>query len=96
LELVARTPGFVAESRTTLPPAWSPVGEDSLQVLAWADGHSSITLFLRRRPDRTLQGTARYFTDGVIVDPVTGRRLWEQYPTASATLVPLPCGSGGE
>lgn len=95
-QLVATTPGFtMMRGSLGSPPAWSPVGSDSLQVLTWATGTSSVTLFLRQQPDRTLQGTARYFTDGVIVDPVTKRWLWEQYPTAQATLAPSPCTSGG-
>lgn len=72
-------------------PRWSPVGSDSLQVLAWSNGTSSVDLFLRRRAAGTLEGTARYLWDVVLRDPTTKRWLWERYPTAPATLTPAPC-----
>ena len=87
--LVARTPGF-SDRREAFPPAWSPIGDDSLQVRAWADGSSSVMLFLRRQPDKELRGTARYFSDGLAVDS-TGRWMWETYPTATASLRPVQC-----
>ena len=90
--LVARTPGFSAQ-REAFPPAWSPIGDDSLQVRAWADGSSSVMLFLRRLPDKELRGTVRYFTDGRAVDSTTGRWLWETYPAATASLRPTQCES---
>ena len=89
-QLIARTPGFTTERASHFPPAWSPVGADSLQVRAWADGFSSVTLFVRRQTDGTLAGTARYFTD-VRLDDTAGRWMWERYPTAPATLRRAPC-----
>ena len=89
--LIARAPGFSAQ-REAYPPAWSPIGDDSLQVRAWADGSRSVSLFLRRQPDKELRGTARYFTDGRAVD-AAGRWMWETYPTAAVSLRPLPCAS---
>ena len=89
-QLVARTPGFPTERSSRFPPGWSPVGADSLQVLAWNDGFSSVTLFVRRQPDGTLSGTARYFTDALVVDS-TGRWMWERYPTTPVTLRRTPC-----
>ena len=87
--LVARTPRFGAQ-RDAYPPAWSPVGEDSLQVRAWADGASSVVFFLRKRPDGELRGTARYFSAARVEDD-TGRWMWETYPAAAASLRPSPC-----
>lgn len=72
-------------------PRWSPVGSDSLQLLAWSNGTSSVHLFLRRRAAGKLEGTARYFWDVIFLDPTTKRWLWERYPTAPATLTPVPC-----
>lgn len=72
-------------------PAWSPVGRDSLQVLAWANGTSAVHLFLRRRAAGRLEGIARFFWDVIYRDPVTKRWLWERYPTAPATLTAVPC-----
>ena len=89
--LVARTPGFSAQ-KEGFPPAWSPIGEDSLQVRVWADGASSVALFLRRQSDEELRGTARYFSDARAVDD-TGRWMWETYPTATASLRPTQCES---
>ena len=89
--LVATTPGFDVRRMSGSLPAWSPIGADSLQVLAWSTGTSSVTLFLRRRTAGMLQGTARYFTDAIALDPVTKRWLWEQYPTAPAQLESIPC-----
>ena len=89
--LVATTPGFEIQRKPSSTPAWSPIGADSLQVLAWSTGTSSVTLFLRRRAAGMLQGTARYFTDAIALDPVTKRWLWEQYPTAPARLESGPC-----
>jgi hypothetical protein len=88
--LVARTPGF-ADQLERYPAAWGPVGSDSLQARVWANGTSSVTLFMRRQPDNGLRGVARYFTDGIISDS-TGRWMWEKYPTAMATLRPTSCG----
>ena len=93
--LVALTPGFADRREDFPPPAWGPVGGDSLQLRAWGDGTSSVFLFLRRQPDRELRGTARYFTDGHVVDG-TGRWMWETYPSASASLRPTPCDAGSE
>ena len=93
-ELVARTPTTGMDGRgMERPPAWSPVGTDSLQVVVWHNGTSDINLFLRRRAAGRLQGTARYFWDQIRLDPVTKRWLWEQYPTAPATLTAISCGS---
>ena len=91
--LVARTPDFPDE-RKAYPPAWSPIGADSLQVRAWANGRSSLMLFLRRQTDGELRGTARYFADYDVVDS-TGRWMWETYPAAAASLRSTPCASGG-
>ena len=91
--LVARTPGF-ADEREKYPPAWGPIGADSMQVRAWADGSSSLMLFLRRQRDGQLRGTARYFAAYRIVDS-TGRWMWETYPSAAASLRPAPCDSSG-
>jgi hypothetical protein len=90
--LVARALGSDSARRTPWPPAWAPVGADSLQVRAWANQTADVTLFLHRRAKGTLQGIARYFWDQIAVDPVTKRWLWEQYPMAPATLRPAPCG----
>lgn len=87
---VARTPGFSAESEKS-PPAWSPIGRDSLQVRAWANGASSVMLFLRRRRDGELRGTVRYFAGAEVVDS-TGRWMWETYPNAAVALRPTSCG----
>lgn len=90
-ELVAQT--FESGERREIESlrAWSPVGTDSLQVLAWTNSTSSVNLFLRRREADTLQGTARFFWDQIALDPVTKRWLWEQYPTAPAALSGVPC-----
>ena len=88
--LVARTPGF-ARQLEQYPAAWSPVGTDSLQARVWANGKSSVTLFMRRQPDDTLRGVARYFTDGLVVDS-TGRWMWERYPVATVSFRPADCG----
>jgi hypothetical protein len=87
--LVARTPRFAAQ-RDAYPPAWSPVGEDSLQVRAWADGANSVMFFLRKRPDGELRGTVRYFSASRVEDD-TGRWMWETYPAAAASLRPSQC-----
>jgi hypothetical protein len=87
---VATTPGFELRRNSGRSPVWSPIGADSLQVLVWSTGTSSVTLFVRRGP-KMLQGTARYFTDGIVLDPVTKRWLWEQYPSAPVQLTSLPC-----
>jgi len=93
--LEARTPGFTVPRQTGFAPGWSPVGADSLQVLAWADGTSIVVFFLRRREGGALRGTARYFTDGVILDPTTRRWMWEAYPVAPASLEPSRSGVPG-
>ena len=87
--LVARTPGFAARLEA-YPAAWSPIGDDSLQVRVWANGASSVALFLRRQSDQELRGTARYFIDALAVDS-TGRWFWETYPTATVSLRHAPC-----
>ena len=88
--LVARTPGF-ADQLERYPPAWGPVGTDSLQGRVWANGESSVMLFMRRHADKELRGVARYFIDGDAVDG-TGRWMWETYPVAPASLRPTDCG----
>ena len=90
--LVARTPGFAAQLEK-YPAAWGPIGVDSLQVRPWANGSSSVALFMRRQPDGELRGTARYFHDAHIVDG-NGRWMWESYPTASVSLRPMRCEAG--
>jgi hypothetical protein len=90
--LVARTPGFAAQLEK-YPAAWGPIGDDSLQVRPWANGSSSVALFMRRQPDGELRGTARYFHDARIVDG-TGRWMWESYPTATVSLRPMRCEAG--
>jgi hypothetical protein len=87
--LVARTPGFAAQLEA-YPAAWSPIGDDSLQVRVWANGRSSVAFFLRRRSDEELRGTARYFIDALAVDSAGGW-LWESYPTATVSLRHAPC-----
>ncbi|HJU88530.1 MAG TPA: hypothetical protein VJ672_04015 [Gemmatimonadaceae bacterium] len=89
--LVARTPGFESAKQKS-PPAWSPIGGDSLQIRAWADGVSSLMLFLRRQADGELRGTARYFHDARLEDS-TGRWMWERYPNAPASLRAIECGA---
>jgi hypothetical protein len=89
--LVARTPRFSAQ-RDAYPPAWSPVGDDSLQVRAWADGASSVMFFLRRQSNGDLRGPVRYFSDARVVDD-TGRWMWETYPAATASLRRTQCES---
>jgi hypothetical protein len=69
---------------------WKPVGGDSVQLGVWADGFSSVYLFLRPQANRSLRGTARYFTDARLIDR-TGRWAWEVYPTAPARLSRVPC-----
>jgi hypothetical protein len=90
-ELVAQTPDSGEGLGFKRRPAWSPVGTDSLQVLAWHNGTSDVNLFLRRRATGKLEGTARYFWDQIFLDPVTKRWLWERYPTAPASLTAVPC-----
>jgi hypothetical protein len=93
--LVARTPGFAAQLEA-FPAAWSPVGADSLQLRAWANGKSSVMLFLRQQPGGDeLRGTLRYFTDARRVDSLDGRWLWETYPNAPASLRRTSCEAGG-
>ena len=92
--LVARTPGFAMPIEKR-PPAWSPVEGDSLQVGVWHEGTRSVTLFLRRRPDAELRGTARYFSPERMEDSTTGRWMWEKYPAAPVSLRPTPCESSG-
>jgi hypothetical protein len=92
--LVARTPGF-AMPMEKRPPAWSPVEGDSLQVGVWHEGTRSVTLFLRRRPDAELRGTARYFSPERMEDSATGRWMWEKYPAAPVSLRPTPCEASG-
>jgi len=87
--LVARTPGF-SEPLEKFPPAWSPIGRDSLQVRAWANGASSVMFFLRNQRDGELRGRVRYFADAKVVDS-TGRWMWETYPNAAVTLRPTSC-----
>ena len=87
---VARTPGF-SEQLEKFPPGWSPIGRDSLQVRAWANGASSVMLFLRSQRDGELRGMVRYFADTEVVDS-TGRWMWETYPNAPVTLRPTSCG----
>jgi len=87
----AGSPATSEEREAERRPAWSPVGSDSLQVLAWSSGMSSVHLFLRRRAAGKLEGTARYFWDVIFRDPTTQRWLWERYPTAPAILAPAPC-----
>ena len=90
--LVARTPGFAAQLEK-YPAAWGPIGDDSLQVRPWANGSSSVALFMRRQPDGELRGTARYFHGARIVDS-NGRWMWEIYPTANVSLRPMRCEAG--
>ena len=90
-ELVAETLAPKQERGMLRRPAWSPVGTDSLQVQAWANGTSSVNFFLRRRAAGKLEGTARYFWDQIFLDPVTKRWMWEGYPTAPAVLAAVPC-----
>jgi hypothetical protein len=90
--LVARTPGFAAQ-RDSFPAAWGPVGRDSVQLRVWADGKSSVVLFLQRQPDEELRGTARYFSDSRAVDSTTGRWMWETYPRATVSLRRTACDS---
>ena len=90
-ELVARTFESDKQGGSESLRGWSPVGADSLQVLAWANQTSSVDLFLHRRAAGALQGTARFFWDQIFVDPLTKRWLWEVYPTAPATLSAVPC-----
>lgn len=89
--LVVRTFESDNQRESEGPRGWSPVGADSLQVLAWANRTSSVELFLQRRATGTLQGTARFFWDQIFIDPLTNRWLWEAYPTALATLSAEPC-----
>jgi len=91
LELVARTFESGKQLGSGSLREWSPVGVDSLQVVAWANQTSSVDLFLHRRAAGTFQGTARFFWDQIFVDPLTMRWQWEAYPTASATLRAIPC-----
>lgn len=88
--LVARTPGSSPQT-DRYPAAWSTIGGDSLQLRLWANGRSSLMLFLRLTPDRELRGIARHFTGAELVDDDTGRWLWERYPAAPATLRPTSC-----
>jgi len=88
--LVAQTPGF-ASALEKFPAGWSPIGRDSLQVRAWANGASSVMLFLRKQRDGELRGRVRYFADANVVDS-TGRWMWETYPNAAVTLRPTSCG----
>lgn len=90
-QLAVKRPGFAPPRQMSPWSAWSPIGRDSLQVVTWADGFNSVTLFLRRHADGRLRGTGRHFTDGRAVDPQTGRWLWERYATAPATLAAIPC-----
>jgi hypothetical protein len=90
-EFVAQTLDSVRGRLVEQRPAWSPVGTDSLQLLGWANGTSSVNLFLRRRTAGKLEGIARYFWDQIFLDPVTKRWLWERYPTAPATLTAVAC-----
>ena len=91
--LIAHTPEF-ADELERYPPAWGPVGSDSLQARVWANGTSSVTLFMRRQSGDELRGVARYFTDGIVVDS-TGRWMWETYPEAAATLRLADCDRDG-
>ena len=90
-ELVAQTIASGQRREVERLSSWSPVGADSLQVAAWANSTSSVDLFLRRRAEGVLEGTARYFWDQIFLDPVTKRWLWEGYPTAPATLTAVSC-----
>lgn len=90
-ELVAQSLDSGQKRGMERRPLWSPVGTDSLQLVAWANGTSDVNLFLRRRAAGKLEGTARYFWDQIFRDPVTKRYLWERYPTAPATLTAVAC-----
>jgi hypothetical protein len=90
-ELVARTLQPSTTSTKESLGGWSPVGADSLQLLAWANRTSSVELFLRQRAVGAFEGKARFFWDQIVIDPRTKRWLWEVYPTAPATLTEVPC-----
>jgi hypothetical protein len=93
--LVARTPGF-ARQLEAYPPAWAPIGTDSLQLRAWANGKSSVMLFLRQQPGGDeLRGTLRHFDGSQRYDSVDGRWQWETYPNAPASLRRTSCEAGG-
>ena len=93
--LVARTPGFDAQLEA-FPAAWSPIDADSLQLRAWANGKSSVMLFLRQQPNGDeLRGTLRYFSGPQRVDSLDGRWQWETYPNAAVSLRRITCESSG-
>lgn len=88
--LAARTPSFRLPRDLPQWSDWSPVGNDSLQVTAWADGHTSVHFFMRAESADHFVGVARYFTDVVFVDEKK-RWLWEQYPTAPVRMTRAMC-----
>ena len=93
--LIARTPAF-AQQLEAYPPAWAPVGEDSLQLRAWSNGKGSVVLFLRQQPGGDeLRGTLRYFMGPRREDSLDGRWMWETYPNAPASLRRTSCEAGG-
>lgn len=93
--LVVETPGSVNPSHFAQPVQWAPVKRDSLQASIAADGTSDVAIFARRHADGTFTAIARYFTDAIARDPLTGRWLWETYPAAPVQLTPHACASAG-
>ena len=93
--LTVETPGSVNPSRFARAASWTPVERDSLQATIAAGQTNSVTIFAQRHADGTFTAIARYFFDVIARDYLTGRWLWESYPTAPVQLAAHACASAG-
>lgn len=72
------------------PAAWRIVGADSVEIIAWSTGTEAES-FHGRRVGSVLRGVMRRTSDAIPVDPVTRRIVWEGWPWAVASAVPVRC-----
>ena len=86
--LRAAYPSLVSRRQRLGALTWTPIGDDSVEALVWADGFVRITLWLGRH-EGTIRGRAEW-TDDVIV---IGADEEQVHPSVPVEVEAIPCPS---
>jgi hypothetical protein len=86
--LRAAYPSFVSRRQRLGFLTWTPIEDDSVEALVWADGFVGITLRLGRH-DGTIRGRAKWENDVIVI----GADEEELHPSVPVEVKSIPCPS---
>jgi len=86
--LRAAYPSFVSRHQRSDVLTWTPIEDDSVEALVWADGFVGITLRLGRH-EGTIRGRAKWTNDVIVI----GADEEQVHPSVPVEVEAIPCPS---